>query len=122
MCIDVLVEAILRLQGTVQGLPPVKMASVSGTKSLFTVARLLHGMGMVQQVIIGVEMVVIAVCLLLRVVFGLAPSGGWRSRGVSIDHLFTLVSVHLITEVCGKIKLHEICILSNKLNFTIKEI
>lgn len=80
MCIDVLVEAILRLEGTVQGLPSIEVATVSGTKSLFTVARLLHGMGMIQQVIVGVEMVVVAVRLLLRVVFRLAPSGGWGSR------------------------------------------
>jgi len=105
VCVEILVETILRLEGTVQGLASVVGSTVSGTQALFTVSGLLHGVRMIQQVIVGVEMVVIAKWgLLLRMVLVLATSGiGW-SRVLPVDHLVALICIHLVTEVCGKRK------------------
>jgi len=85
VCIEILVETILRLESTVQGLSPVVRTTISSTQPLFTVSRLLHGVRVVQQVVIGVKMVVVAMgLLLLRVVFALATRGIRWTRVLSV--------------------------------------
>lgn len=102
--VEILVEAILRLQGTIQGLASIVVTSVSGTQALLAISGLLHGVRVVQQVIIGVEVIVVAVgrLWLLRVVFVLATCGVGRAGVLPVDHLVALIGVHLITEVCRK--------------------
>jgi len=103
VCIEILVETILRLESTVQGLSPIVGTTVSSTQTLFTVSGLLHGVRVVQQVVIGVKMVVVAMgLLLLRVLFALPTPGIRWSRVLPVDHLVALIGIHLVTKVCRK--------------------
>jgi len=101
VCVEILVETILRLESTVQGLSSVVRTTISSTQPLFTVSGLLHRVRVVQQVVIGVKMVVIAMgLLLLRVLFALATPGIRWSRVLPVDHLVALIRVHLVPKVC----------------------
>lgn len=98
VCVQLLVESILGLQRAVQRLAAVVMASIAGTKALLAVAGLLHGVRVVQQVIVRVEVIVVVAVMLLR---------RWLVRALAtlaIDNLVALIGVHLVAKVCKKIK------------------
>lgn len=98
VCVKLLVESILGLQRAVQRLAAVVMASIAGTKALLAVAGLLHGVRVVQQVIVRVEVIVVVAVMLLR---------RWRVRALAtlaIDNLVALIGVHLVAKVCEKVK------------------
>lgn len=75
------------------------MAAVSCAQALLAVARLLHGVRVVQQVIVRVEVIVIVAVVLLvrRLVAALAA--------LAIDDLVAVIGVHLVSKVCGKIEI-----------------
>jgi len=123
VCIEILVETILRLESTVQGLSSVVRTTISSTQPLFTVSGLLHRVRVVQQVVIRVKMVVVAMgLLLLRMVFALATrSGGGRwttgnhrnriiviiARGTQRGQQFRWRGARLDHQLLGRLKLEK---------------
>lgn len=97
MCVELLIESILGLQRAVQRLASVVMTAIAGTQALLAVAGLLHGVRVVQQVIVRVEVIVVVAVVLLR---------RWLVRALAtlaIDDLVALIGVHLVAKVCEKI-------------------
>lgn len=98
VCVELLIESSLGLQRAVQRLAAVVMTTIAGTQALLAVAGLLHGVRVVQQVIVRVEViVVVAVVLLRRWLVGALAT-------LAIDDLVPLIGVHLVAKVCEKIK------------------